>query len=124
MIEVAIIDENFDDDEATTLLNQLQRLFMDLQPAILSNLLELARREQKQATSLYQFTRLVNDQCTYEDKFELIRAMWNVARADGHIDKYEDYMIRKVSELIYLSHSDFIRAKHMSATDQANDSSS
>lgn len=116
MIEVAVIDEHFGEDEAAVLLDQLRHLFADLAPATLARLLELARTEQKQATSLYQFTRLVNDHCSRDDKFALLQAMWTVARADGRIDKYEDYMIRKVSELLYLTHSEFIRAKHLSAS--------
>jgi uncharacterized tellurite resistance protein B-like protein len=37
--------------------------------------------------------------------------MWRIAFADGEIDRYEDGVIRQVSELIYVSHSDFIRMK-------------
>ncbi len=37
--------------------------------------------------------------------------MWQIAYADGQLDKYEEYMIRRVTELTYVSHSDFIRAK-------------
>jgi uncharacterized tellurite resistance protein B-like protein len=37
--------------------------------------------------------------------------MWEVAYADGRVDRYEDHMIRKVADLLYLSHNDFIRMK-------------
>ena len=37
--------------------------------------------------------------------------MWRVAFADGEIDRYEDGVIRRVAELIYVAHSDFIRMK-------------
>ena len=30
----------------------------------------------------------------------------------NQIDKYEDYTIRKIADLIYVKHSDFIKAKH------------
>ncbi len=37
--------------------------------------------------------------------------MWRVAYADGHLDKYEEHLIRQVAELTYVPHQDYIRAK-------------
>ncbi len=110
MVEVATIDEHFDASEFETLKNHLQQQF-DLSQDTLEELAQLAHTESQESHSLYQFTRLINDHCTPTEKFELLQGMWKVARADGHVGKYEEYMIRKVSELIYVSHSEFIRAK-------------
>ncbi len=110
MVEVATIDDHFDSREFETLKRHLQEQF-NVNSRDLDEIAELARIESKESLSLYQFTRLVNDQCSPSEKFELLQGMWKVARADGHIDKYEEYMIRKISELIYVSHSEFIRAK-------------
>ena len=38
--------------------------------------------------------------------------LWHVALADRHLDKYEDYLIGKVSELLYVSRGDVLRLKH------------
>jgi len=65
-----------------------------------------------QAVSLYEFTDAVNHVYSKEQKYKLIENMWRVAYADGVLDKYEDSTIRKVAELIYVSHEDFIKAKH------------
>jgi uncharacterized tellurite resistance protein B-like protein len=54
---------------------------------------------------------LINDSYDYEQKIELIENMWRIAFSDKRLDKYEDHLIRKVSELIYVSHSDFIKTK-------------
>ena len=48
----------------------------------------------------------------YEEKKDLIKSLWDVAFADGRIDKYEDYTIRKIADLIYVRHEDFMKAKH------------
>ena len=48
----------------------------------------------------------------------LIHNMWEVAYADGHIDRYEEHLIRKVADLLYLSHVDFIKSK-VNARDKA-----
>jgi len=37
--------------------------------------------------------------------------MWAVAYANGNLDKYEEHLIRRVAELTYVAHEDYIRAK-------------
>jgi uncharacterized tellurite resistance protein B-like protein len=110
MIEVATIDEDFDDKETAALTAELRRQF-ELDNATLHTLVERARAERNDATSLYQFTRLVNDAFTAEEKCLLLLGMWRVAFADGNLNKYEEHIIRRVSELIYVPHTDFIRTK-------------
>ena len=65
----------------------------------------LAQEEADQATSLYDFTRLINDVYSYSQKLQLVQDMWQIAFSDEQVDKYEEHLIRKVSDLIYVSHS-------------------
>lgn len=110
MTEVATIDRHFDQAEQETLIEIVCKQF-ELNESEANDLKELANTERNDATSLHQFTSLVNEHCSHEEKFELIKSMWKIAYADGHLDKYEEYIVRRVSELIYVDHSDFIRAK-------------
>lgn len=110
LIEVAIADHIFDEDELARVVNLLERKF-SLSQEQLKDLTELAKAESADSASLHQFTSLINRDCSPSEKFELIKAMWEVAYSDKEINKYEEYVIRKVADLIYLSHSDFIRAK-------------
>lgn len=110
MIDVATIDDNFDDNETQALINELRRQFT-LDDDTLHKLIDQARKESKDSTSLYQFTRCINDEFTPEEKCHLLLGMWRIAFADGDLDKYEEHIIRRVSDLIYVSHSDFIRTK-------------
>ena len=64
-----------------------------------------------EATSLYEFTRVINDHYGAAQKVQLIGAMWTVAYADGHLGKYEEHLIRQVAELTYVPHQDYIRSK-------------
>ena len=77
----------------------------------IDELLKLAGKAADRATSLYEFTRQINDHYAKEQKLLLIQAMWQVAYADGDLDKYEERLIRQVSDLIHVSHSDYIRMK-------------
>ena len=110
LVELANADQNMDDQEQEVLLHILETR-LQLDKATLQNLWDLAHAEQRGATSLYQFTSLINEAYGYKEKVQLLQYMWEVAYADGRIDRYEEHLIRKVADLLYLSHGDFIRAK-------------
>ena len=77
----------------------------------LKNLFELATQRVDDATSLYEFTREINDHYSPAQKLRIIGAMWTVAYADGDLNKYEEALIRQVADLTYVSHEDYIRTK-------------
>ncbi len=110
LIELSRADFQRDPDEQASIEAALRKKF-SLDEQQLKELVELAEEEAEHATSLYPFTRLINDHYSPEQKFCLVKALWEVAVADGQISKYEDNLIRKIAELIYLPHSEFIRAK-------------
>ncbi len=110
MIELSRADYNRDVEEMAAIERALTKTF-DLKSEQLAELIQLAEEENKEAVSLYQFTTLIKDHYSAEQRFELVKMLWQVAVADGHISKYEDYFIRKIADLIYLPHSEFIRAK-------------
>ena len=74
-------------------------------------LLRLSEAAADEATSLYEFTRYINHHLPPERKREVIFLLWQIAYADGQLDKYEDHLIRKVAELIHLPHQEFIQTK-------------
>jgi uncharacterized tellurite resistance protein B-like protein len=116
MIELSKADQSIDESETNALVKILKQCF-DLSETDLNELIQLAEQEAKEATSLYQFTSLINTHFEYEEKVQLILNMWEVAYADGKIDRYEDHLIRKVADLLYLSHKDFIKSKHKANPD-------
>jgi uncharacterized tellurite resistance protein B-like protein len=61
--------------------------------------------------SLYEWTSIINETYEYKLRVDVIKSLWDVAYADGRIDKYEDYTIRKIADLLYVKHTDFIRTK-------------
>ena len=110
MIEVMQADFSLDEREQQAFISVL-KLSFDLDENEVIELEELAHAKVEEATSLYEFTRQINDNFSDGEKLELIKNMWRVAFADGEIDRYEDGVIRRVAELIYVAHSDFIRMK-------------
>jgi uncharacterized tellurite resistance protein B-like protein len=110
LIEVAMADHVFDDREMLSLQRHLKQKF-EITDSQLVELIDLAKDESSKATSLHQFTSLVHQHCSPQEKFELLVSMWELAFADSELNKYEEYVIRKVADLIYVSHAEFIRAK-------------
>ncbi len=110
MIEIMIADDKVDPDEKKQLKVFLQSYLM-LDSEKVETLIQLAESQTGQSSDIYQFTRLINDNFDYEQRCELIKGLWQLAYADHQLDKYEEYTIRKISDLLYLRHQDFIKAK-------------
>lgn len=118
LIEVMNTDQELDAREAEKFIEVIQST-LDIADEEISELQALAEQEARDATSLYEFTRLINDNYSYQQKYQLIENMWRIAFSDEKLDKYEDHLIRRIADLIYVSHSDFIRAKLDVRTDQS-----
>ena len=109
LCEVAGADHQINDSERVAKLQLLQRL-LDLDEEQAKALLEQAEPKVEQSVSLYDFTSQLRD-LSQAVRIDLIKAMWEVAHADGEIDPIEDSVIRKTAELLYVDHSDFIKTK-------------
>ena len=110
LLETSMADNILDESELMALKNTLQKDFQINEDEI-DELIDLAKENVEDSTSLYEFTRDINDNFDAAERVKLIESMWKIAYADGNIDKYEEHIIRKVSNLIYVAHSDFIKAK-------------
>ena len=111
LFEVARSDFEQDEVEYETIVRHLKAAF-DLSPEELEMVTTESEHRVEHATSLYEFTRTINDNCTPQERIQLIEAMWQVAYADGELSKYEDHLIRRTADLLYVAHTDFIRGKH------------
>tara|TARA_B100000795_G_scaffold36049_1_gene23738 strand:- start:1985 stop:2431 length:447 start_codon:yes stop_codon:yes gene_type:complete len=110
LIEVMVIDGNLDEQELASITATLSRMLGTTQEQI-DELIMLSREEVTEATSLYQFTREINEHFDEQKKLELMTGMWRVAFADGHLDKHEESIMRRVADLLHILHSDYIRCK-------------
>lgn len=75
-------------------------------------LLELAEQEADRVVSLHELTRLLHEHLSIAEKHAVIEMLWRVAYSDENLDKYEDYLVRKVGGLLYVSDSDVIRIRN------------
>jgi uncharacterized tellurite resistance protein B-like protein len=111
LIEMTRADHDVKSVERSAVTLAVQRAF-GLDAEQTEELVALGEQEADAATSLYEFTRLINRHFDPKQKEHIVELLWHVALADGEIDKYEDHLVRKVADLIYVPHMSFIRAKH------------
>ena len=110
LIETALADKEFNIEEIDSMKKTLREVY-EIDEKDLDELISESEKKVSESTSLYEYTRLINDLCDYQDKLKLINNLWTIAFADKHLDKYEEFLIRKISDLLYVSHSDFIQQK-------------
>ena len=115
MIEVLYADYSVDDNELDTLLKTLQENF-DLNKEEAENLIQLAIEERTQATDYYQFTSLINEFYTQQQKRELVTRLWQMAYADRTVHKFEEHLVRRLADLLHVPHSAFMQSKHRAAS--------
>ncbi len=111
MVEISLADSSFDDNELAVIKSVLLNHF-SIPTGQVDELIDLARHEVDLAVSLHEFTRMLNDNLDAAEKIRIIESLWRVAFADAVLDKYEEYYIRKIADLLYISHKDYIMTKH------------
>jgi len=110
LIETARADFKQDAQEQAA-MERILSSSLNLDTQQIQALVLAAEEKVDDATSLYEFTREINDHYNPDQKIALVKAMWTVAYADGDLGKYEESLIRQVAELTYVSHQDYIQTK-------------
>jgi uncharacterized tellurite resistance protein B-like protein len=111
LFEISRADTDVSDSERQTIVTSVQKVF-NLDDDETRELVALAEEKVETSVSLYQFTSLVNDRFSAQEKNHVVELLWRVSFADGELDKYEEHLIRKIADLLHVSHADYIQARH------------
>ena len=110
LVKIVRTDNHIAAEESALIEKTLREQF-SLEAGELGDLLKLADAEARQAVGYYPFTSLINKQCSLEQKVRIVENMWHVAMSDGHISAHENHLMRKIADLLYVGHADYIAAK-------------
>lgn len=110
LVEMARADFTADAAEFTLIARLLERRF-GLTAEAIEALLARATERADRAVSLQEFTRLLHEQLDAHEKTGIVQMLWRLALADGHIDKHEEHLVRKVAGLLYVPDRELIGTK-------------
>ncbi|MCP4983963.1 MAG: TerB family tellurite resistance protein [Gammaproteobacteria bacterium] len=116
LVEITRADFIVEASEKLRLRELLEQQFR-LSALELDALLEQAEADADRMVSIQHVTRLLNQHYDHEMKRRVVEMMWQMVYADGEKDHYEEHLIRQVADLLYISHSEFIQARHLAETD-------
>lgn len=110
-LEMMHMDDKIEVKEQEIVLSLIQQSFL-LNAEQAAALIELAEQQRKQATDYFEFTSLINKEYSLEQKVRLIESLWKIAFVDGVLDMNEEYLVRKIADLLHVPHTAFIMAKN------------
>ena len=117
MIQTAVYDGVFDEQEKSEILELIKKYFNFNEDQKVS-LFKIAMKVNDDSNDMQQFTRVLNDNLSEEEKLNIIEMLWKIIISDGHIDDYENALIRKISGLLYISDRDVGQIKKKLITQQ------
>jgi uncharacterized tellurite resistance protein B-like protein len=110
MVDVALIDSSFDEIEFERMLSLVRNHF-GLGTQAAAELINAANAEADELVSVHEFTELLRQHLDDDEKARVVELLWSTAYADGELNKYEDALVLKVSELLNVSRDLVMRLK-------------
>ncbi len=111
LIEMCEADQQTDPLELVAVTHALTTQY-DLAPDLVIQLIEQARHRSHSEVSFHPYVNIVNELASQDEKREILLQMWRVAYADNALDKYEEHYLRRLADLLRLSHRVFMQTKH------------
>ena len=109
-IEMAKADGEFSDDERSFIISEMKRTF-NLDDNYTKDLMILAEQKAKESISLYEFTSIINNSFSQQEKTELIESLWKLIYTDKKLNAYEDQLIKQIGATMNIEHKQLINSK-------------
>ena len=110
LVEIAKADGDFSGDERKRIIDLMKKDY-DLDDECVNELLALSEQKVKDSVSIYEFSSVINESFTQQEKLDLIKNLWRIIYEDGKLDSHEDRLIKIIGSTMNLEHKDVINAK-------------
>lgn len=110
LLEVARSDFDLRADEFRALVSSVQRI-LGLTEEESVTVVRFAEEEVRQSKRIHEFTRLIDESYSPEEKRNVVLYLWQVAFADAQLLASEEYIVRKIADLLHVPLADFLAAK-------------
>jgi len=111
LVDVARADDVFEESEFDRLLQLIESHF-ELTPEQAAALVNVANETAEDMVSLHEFTQILHKHLDENEKARIVSMLWQIAYADNRLDKYEDSLVLKISDLLHVSRGRVMRLKH------------
>jgi uncharacterized tellurite resistance protein B-like protein len=103
LLEIAHADDVFAPEERERILRAV-REDLGVPAEDVEEVVRLAEEERRESVDLYQFTKLVGEKFTHEQRLRLLEVLWGVVYADGQMSAVENQLARRIAELLGFQH--------------------
>jgi uncharacterized tellurite resistance protein B-like protein len=110
LVDIARADDEFTDNESSLIISLMKKYF-NIDDEGVKTLIKSAEEYFKREDSIYEYTVIINQNFSNENKYELLRDLWRLAFADNKMDIYEESMVKKISGLLDVDNQAIINAK-------------
>ena len=110
LLDIAYADGAFSPAEDGDIVGFLKQAFT-LDEESIRELLKAADELRTQTIDHYALTNYIRRNVPLPDRIEIVKTMWRVVYADGRLTDYENYLVRKLADLLGLEHHVMIDAK-------------
>jgi len=110
MVEMANSDGSITDEEYEGITNSIQKVF-NIEIEKIKELIKISKEELKESVSLYEFSGVINENFSHDEKIELMDQLWRLIYTDNKLDKYEDKLIKQIGGMLKLDHREIINSK-------------
>jgi uncharacterized tellurite resistance protein B-like protein len=110
LLDIGYADGTLTREEDDDLLSYLKRAFA-LDDTMAQELVKAAAEIRAQTIDHFALTHFIRRNAPLNDRIEIVKTMWRMAYADGRLTEYENYLVRKLADLLGLEHHVMIDAK-------------
>ena len=103
-VEVSRVDYKIDDKEISFIIEILAKEF-NFNLDLIKEKLNIVRTSER-LIGYHPITKYLNENFDINFKKKVVLGLWKIAFINNDLDKYEDHLVRKVSDLLYINHAD------------------
>jgi uncharacterized tellurite resistance protein B-like protein len=110
-LELAYADFMVTEEEEKNIYANLKKFF-NLPQNEVEEVINVAKEKRDSSNDIWIFTNQIKHSFSRERKNKIIELLWQLVYSDGKMDKYEEALMRKISNLLGLTHGEMIQAKN------------
>ena len=110
LVEIGNSDNNFTDVERKKIISIMKDTF-NIEEDYINELIELSEKNFDENESIYEYTSIINDNFSIEEKFELLKNIWRLIYTDDNLNRYEEHLVKMIGSLLNIEYSNIIGAK-------------